>query len=226
MTSFITIKGEFKTDLAPDFIKENKNLIKHIFKKPNFAFNDFNFYQNIISCDIQIPDVYLPSILPQLFTPNKRQADFTKLLSKMHDTNTRMHLAVQSLNTTIPEYLDQDVDLKVNDFLELKAVNIHTYTDLDTEYDLINNHYAQGISLRDNNDLEQNHAILLTKIAQPISQIKSVQKLGLTSDEIIKRVVKYVNSLSKYNGGLLYQHYETSSETIMWFYEGLHSEFE
>lgn len=226
MTSFITIKGEFKTDLAPNFVKENKKLIKSIFKKPNFAFDDFNFYQNIIACDIQIPDVYLPSILPQLFTPNKHQADFTKLLSKMRDTNTRLHLAVQSLNTIIPEYLDQDVDLKINDRLELKAVNIHTYTDLDTEYDLINNHYAQGISLRDNNDLEQNRTILLTKVVQPISQIKSVQKLNLTPDEIIKRIVKYVNSLSKYNGGLLYEQYKTPSKTIMWFYEGLHSEFE
>lgn len=39
MTSFITIKGAFKTDLEPDFIKNNKDLIKRIFKKPNFAFN-------------------------------------------------------------------------------------------------------------------------------------------------------------------------------------------
>ena len=226
MTSFITIKGEFKTDLEPDFVKNNKDLIMHIFKKSNFAFNDFNFYQNTINCNIQIPDIYLPSILPELFTPNKHQADFTRLLHNMHESNTCLHLTVQSLNTVLPEYLDQSVDLIVNDYLELKAVNIHTYTDLDTEYDLINNNYAQGIRLRDNNDLKENRMILLTKIAKPISQLQSVQKLGLTSGEIIKRIVKYVNSLSKYDGGLLYEHYKTPSKAIMWFYEGLHSEFE
>lgn len=226
MTSFITLKGEFKTDLEPDFIKNNQDLIKHIFKKPNFAFNDFNFYQNTINCDIQTPDIYLPSILPELFMPNRHQADFTRLLYNMHESNTRIHLAVQSLNTVLPEYLDQDVDLISNSLLELKAVNIHTYTDLDTEYDLISNNYTQGISLRDNHDLKENRMILLNKIAKPISQLQSVQKLGLTNDEIIKRIVKYVNSLSKYDGGLLYEHYKTPSKAIMWFYEGLHSEFE
>lgn len=226
MTSFITIKGEFKTDLEPDFIKNNQDLITRIFKKSNFAFNDFNFHQNTINCDIQIPDIYMPSILPKLFMPNKHQADFTRLLYNMHESNTRLHLAVQSLNTTLPEYLDQSVDLISNSYLELKAVNIHTYTDLDTEYDLINNNYAQGISLRDNNDLKENQMILLTKIAKPISQLQSVQKLNLMPDEIIKRIVKYVNSRSKYDGGLLYEHYKTPSKAIMWFYEGLHSEFE
>lgn len=226
MTSFITLKGEFKTDLEPDFIKNNKDLITHIFKKLNFAFNDFNFDQNTINCDIQIPDIYMPSILPELFMPNKHQSGFTRLLHNMHESNTRIHLAVQSLNTALPEYLNQSVDLIINDYLELKAVNIHTYTDLDTEYDLISNNYAQGISLRDNNDLKENQMILLTKIAKPISQLQSVQKRGLTSDEIIKRIVKYVNSLSKYDGGLLYEHYKTPSNAIMWFYEGLHSAFE
>lgn len=226
MTSFITIKCNFKTDLDPDFIKNNKNLITHIFKKPNFAFNDFNVYQNTINCDIQTPDIYLPSILPEFFTPNRHQADFTRLLHNMHESNTRIHLAVQSLNTILPEYLDQNIDLIVNDYLELKAVNIHTYKNLDTEYDIISNNYAQGISLRDNHDLKENRMILLTKIAKPISQLQSVQKLGLTPDEIIKRIVKYVNSLSKYDGGLLYEHYKTPSKAIMWFYEGLHSEFE
>lgn len=226
MTSFITLKGEFKTDLEPDFIKNNQDLIKRIFKKSNFNFNDFNFDQNTINCNIQTPDIYLPSILPELFTPNKHQADFTRLLHNMHESNTRLHLTVQSLNTILPEYLDQSVDLIVNDYLELKAANIHTYTDLNTEYDLINNNYAQGISLRDNNDLKENQMILLTKIAKPISQLQSVQKLGLTPDEIIKRIVNYVNSLSKYDGGLLYEHYKTPSNAIMWFYEGLHSEFE
>ena len=226
MTSFITLKGTFKTDLEPDFIKNNQDLIKRIIKKPNFAFNDFNFDQNTINCDIQTPDIYFPSILPKLFTPNKHQADFTRLLYNMHESNTRIHLSVQSLNTILPEYLDQSVDLIVNDYLELKAVNIHTYTDLDTEYDIINNNYAQGISLRDNNDLKENQMILLTKIAKPISQLQSVQKLGLTPDEIIKRIVNYVNSLSKYDGGLLYEHYKTPGKAIMWFYEGLHSEFE
>lgn len=226
MTCFITLKGEFKTDLAPNFVSDNEDLIKSVFKKTNFNFDSFNFYNNILTAAVKLNQVFVTSKLPDLFDIKYHQADFTRLLYKMRETNTKFHLMVKSLDTILPEYLDQDVDLIVDDNLELRAVNIHVFNDYNTEYDLIMRSYAQGILLNSPNEIKENRAVLLTKLVQPISQIKSVRKLNLTPDEIINRIVHYVQTQSRYNGGLLYDHYKTNAKAVMWFYEGLHSEFE
>ena len=67
MTCFITLKGEFKTDLAPDFIKDNDKLIKTIFKKTNFDFDSFNFYNNVLTAAVKLNQVFVTSKLPDLF---------------------------------------------------------------------------------------------------------------------------------------------------------------
>lgn len=226
MTCFITLKGEFKTDLAPNFVKDNDKLIETIFKKTNFNFDSFNFYQHVLTATVKLDQVFITSDLPKLFEIKYHQADFTRLLSKMRETNTKFHLIVKSLDTILPEYLDQDVDLIVDDSLALRAVNIHTFNDYDSEYDLISRGYAQGILLNSPNEIKENRAVLLTKLVQPISQIKSVRELNLTDDEIINRIVHYIQTQSRYNGGLLYDHYKTNAKAVMWFYEGLHTEFE
>lgn len=226
MTCFITLKGEFKTDLAPDFIKDNDKLIKTIFKKTNFNFDSFNFYNNILTAAVKLNQVFVTSKLPDLFDIKYHQADFTRMLYKMRETDTKFHLMVKSLDTILPEYLDQDVDLIVDDNLELRAVNIHVFNDYNTEYDLIMRGCAQGILLNSPNEIKENRAVLLTKLVQPISQIKSVRKLNLTPDEIISRITRYVQTRQRYNGGLLYDHYKTNAKAAMWFYEGLHSEFD
>lgn len=226
MTCFITLKGEFKTDLAPDFVEDNDELIKTIFKKTNFNFDSFNFYQHVLTATVKLDQVFITSELPKLFEIKYNQADFTRLLYKMRETNTKFHLMVKSLDTILPEYLDQDVDLMVNDNLELRAVNIHVFNDYNNEYDLIMRGYAQGILLNSPNEIKENRAVLLTKLVQPISQIKSVHELNLTPDEIINRIVHYVQTLQRYNGGLLYDHYKTNAKATMWFYEGLHNEFD
>lgn len=226
MTCFITLKGEFKTDLAPDFVSDNEDLIKSVFKKTNFNFDSFNFYQHVLTATVKLDRVFITYHLPKLFEIKYHQADFTRLLSKMRETNTKFHLMVKSLDTILPEYLDQDVDLIVDDNLELRAVNIHVFNDYDSEYDLITRVGAQGILLNSPNEIKENRAVLLTKLAQPISQIKSVRTLNLTPDEIINRIVYYVQTQSRYNGGLLYDHYKTNAKAVMWFYEGLHSEFQ
>lgn len=226
MTCFITLKGEFKTDLAPDFVSDNENLIKSVFKKTNFNFDSFNFYNNVLTAAVKLNQVFITSKLPDLFDIKYHQADFTRLLYKMRESNTKFHLMAKSLDTILPEYLDQDVDLMVDDSLALRAVNIHVFNDYNTEYDLIMRGYAQGILLNSPNEIKENRAVLLTKLVQPISQIKSVRKLNLTSDEIINRITRYVQTRQRYNGGLLYDHYKTNAKAVMWFYEGLHSEFE
>ena len=226
MTCFITLEGEFKTDLAPDFVKDNDKLIKTIFKKTNFNFDSFNFDNNILTAIVELNQVFITSQLPDLFNIKYHQADFTRLLYKMRETNTKFHLMVKSLDTILPEYLDQDVDLIVDDNLELRVANIHTLTDYDNEYDLISCGYAQGILLNSPNEIKENRVVLLAKLVQPISQIKSVRKLNLTPDEIINRIIHYVQTRKRYNGGLLYDHYKTNANAVMWFYEGLHSEFE
>lgn len=226
MTCFITLKGEFKTDLAPNFVRDNEDLIKSVFKKTNFNFDSFNFYNNILTATVKLNQVFVTSKLPDLFDIKYHQADFTRLLYKMRETNTKFHLMVKSLDTILPEYLDQDVDLMVDSNLELRAVNIHVFNDYDNEYDLIMRGYAQGILLNSPNEIKENRDMLLTKLVQPISQIKSVRKLNLTGDEIINRIVRYVQTQLRYNGGLLYDHYKTNAKAVMWFYEGLHSEFE
>lgn len=226
MTCFITLKGEFKTDLAPNFVSDNEDLIKSVFKKTNFNFDSFNFYNNILTAAVKLNQVFVTSKLPDLFDIKYHQADFTRLLYKMRETNTKFHLMVKSLDTILPEYLDQDVDLMVDSSLELRAVNIHVFNDYNTEYDLIMRGYVQGILLNSPNEIKENRAVLLTKLVQPISQIKSVRKLNLAPDEIINRIVHYVQTRKRYNGGLLYDHYKTNAKAAMWFYEGLHSEFE
>ena len=226
MTCFITLKGEFKTDLAPNFVSDNEDLIKSVFKKTNFNFDSFNFYNNILTAAVKLNQVFITSKLPDLFDIKYHQADFTRLLYKMRETNTKFHLMVKSLDTILPEYLDQDVDLIVDDNLELRVINIHTFNDYDNEYDLISRGYAQGILLNSPNEIKENRTVLLTKLVQPISQIKSVRKLNLTPDEIISRIVRYVQTRQHYNGGLLYDHYKTNAKAVMWFYEGLHSEFD
>lgn len=226
MTCFITLKGEFKIDLAPDFVSDNEDLIKSVFKKTNFNFDSFNFYNNVLTAAVKLNQVFITSKLPDLFNIKYHQADFTRLLYKMRETNTKFHLMVKSLDTILPEYLDQDVDLIVDDSLALHAVNIHVFNDYNSEYDLISRECAQGILLNSPNEIKENRAVLLTKLVQPISQIKSVHELSLTSDEIINRITRYVQTQSRYNGGLLYDHYKTNAKAAMWFYEGLHSEFE
>lgn len=226
MTCFITLKGEFKTDLAPNFVKDNDKLIETIFKKTNFNFDSFNFYQHVLTATVKLDQVFITSDLPKLFEIKYHQADFTRLLSKMRETNTKFHLMVKSLDTILPEYLDQDVDLMIDPNLELRVVNIHVFNDYDNEYDLITRECAQGILLNSPNEIKENRAVLLTKLVQPISQIKSVRKLNLTPDEIINRIIRYVQTQLRYNGGLLYDHYKTNAKAVMWFYEGLHTEFE
>ena len=226
MTCFITLKSEFKTDLAPDFVSDNEDLIKSVFKKTNFNFDSFNFYQHVLTATVKLDQVFITSDLPKFFEVKYHHADFTRLLSNMRETNTKFHLMVKSLDTILPEYLDQDVDLIVDDSLALRTVNIHVFNNYDSEYNLITRVCAQGILLNSPNEIKENRTMLLTKLVQPISQIKSVRKLNLTPDEIIKRIVRYVQTQSRYDGGLLYDHYKTNAKTVMWFYEGLHSEFE
>lgn len=226
MTCFITLKGTFKTDLAPDFVKDNEDLIKSVFKKTNFNFDSFNFYNNILTAAVKLNQVFITSKLPGLFDVKYHQADFTRLLYKMRETNTKFHLMVKSLDTILPEYLDQDVDLIIDDNLELRVANIHTFNDYNNEYDLIMRGYAQGILLNSPNEIKENRAVLLTKLVQPISQINSVRELNLTPDKIINRIIRYVQTQLRYNGGLLYDHYKTNAKAVMWFYEGLHTEFE
>ena len=154
MTCFITIKGKFKTDLAPNFVSDNEDLIKSVFKKTNFNFDSFNFYQHVLTATVKLDRVFITSDLPKLFEAKYHQADFTRLLSKMRETNTKFHLMVKSLDTILPEYLDQDIDLIVDDSLELRVANIHVFNNYDSEYNLISRGGAQGILLNSPNEIK------------------------------------------------------------------------
>lgn len=232
--NLITGQFNFKTDLKPRFVLDNFALIKQVFQKQNFKFDDFNFtpiyndiniMQNVlIKFTMHLEDFYYESKAGKLLEPISEQYAYDQLLAKMRESNTQLYLKIKYLSESLPDYLEQSMNLKVNDKLELKPCNIATAQDLTSEYDLVAGGYLPGIITKNAN--RQTRQIIKTQIATPISQIEVMQRAGISVHEITDKIIDYTNWLEIFGGGLLLKHFKTPSDAQMWFYEGLHVEFD
>lgn len=232
--NLITAEFGFKTDLKPHFVKDNFGLIKQVFQKQNFKFDDFNFtpiysdtniVQNVlIKFTIHLDDFYYESKAGKMLEPISEQYAYDQLLAKMRESNTQLYLQIKYLSKRLPEYLQQSMNLKVNDNLELKPCNITTSIDLTSEHDLVTSGYLPGIITKNAN--RQTRQIIKTQIAKPISQIEVIKREGISIQEITNKIIDYTNWLSIFDGGLLQKHFKTPADAQMWFYEGLHVEFD
>lgn len=232
--NLITAKLDFKTDLKPHFVQDNFDLIKQIFQKQNFKFDDFNFtpiYSDtnivqsvLIKFTIHLNEFYYESKTGELLEPIRKQYAYDQLLAKMRESNTQIFMQIEYLSERLPEYLKQSMNLKVNDNLELKPCNITTSIDLTSEHDLIAGGYLPGIITKNAN--RQTRQIIKTQIAKPISQIEIMKRAGISIQEITDKIIDYTSWLEIFDGGLLLKHFKTPSDAQMWFYEGLHVEFD
>lgn len=232
--NLITAQFGFKTDLKPRFVQDNFDLIKQVFQKQNFKFDDFNFtpvYSNtnimqnvLIKFTMHLDDFYYESKVGKLLEPTSEQYAYAQLLAKMHESNTQIFMQIKYLSERLPKYLKQSMNLKVNDNLELKPCNITTSIDLTNEHDLVAGGYLPGIITKNAN--RQTRQIIKTQIAKPISQIEVIRRAGISINEITDKIIDYTNWLSIFDGGLLLKHFKTPSDAQMWFYEGLHVEFD
>ena len=232
--NLITAEFGFKTDLKPHFIKNNFDLIKQVFQKQNFKFDDFNFtpvyndiniVQNVlIKFTMHLDEFCYESKAGKLLEPISKQYAYDQLLAKMRESNTQLYLQIKYLSEKLPEYLKQSMNLKVNNNLELKPCNIATSIDLTSEHDLVAGGYLPGIITKNAN--RQTRQIIKTQIAKPISQIEIIKRAGISINEITDKIIDYTNWLSIFDGGLLLKHFKTPSDAQMWFYEGLHVEFD
>lgn len=232
--NLITGQFNFKTDLKPRFALDNFDLIKQVFQKQNFKFDDFNFtpiyndiniMQNVlIKFTMHLDNFYYESKAGKLLEPISKQYAYDQLLAKMRESNTQIFMQIKYLSEKLPKYLKQSMNLKVNDNLELKPCNITTSIDLTSEHDLVAGGYLPGIITKNAN--RQTRQIIKTQIAKPISQIEVMKRAGISINEITDKIIDYINWLNIFNGGLLLKHFKTPSDTQIWFYEGLHVEFD